>query len=55
MAYSLINILRPRQNGHQFPDNIFKYIFFNENIWILIKISQKFIPRGPTNNVPALV
>ena len=28
--------------------------FFNENIWILIKISLKFIPKGPINNVPAL-
>ena len=30
-----INPLRPRQNGRHFPDNIFKWIFLNENAWIL--------------------
>ena len=29
--------------------------FFNENIWISIKISLKFIPKGPNNNIPELV
>ena len=47
--------LRPRQNGHYFPDNIFKYIFLNENIWIAIKISLKFVPKGPSNKILALV
>ena len=37
-----------------FPD-IFKCIFLNENIWISIKISLKFVPKGPINNIPALV
>ena len=27
-------------------DNIFKCIFLNENSWILIKISLKFVPKG---------
>ena len=27
-----VNILRPRQNGRNFPDDIFKCIFLNENI-----------------------
>ena len=27
----------------------------NENVWILIKISLKFVPKGPINNIPALV
>ena len=27
----LINTLRPRQKGHHFPDDIFKWVFFNEN------------------------
>ena len=44
-----------RQNGNHFPDDTFKYIFLNENIWISIKISLKFVPRGPINNIPALV
>ena len=29
--------------------------FFNENVWIAIKISLKFIPKGPINNILALV
>ena len=33
--------LRPRQNGHLFADDIFKCIFFNENVWISIKISLR--------------
>ena len=32
-----------------------KYIFWNENVWILINISLKFVPKGPINNMPALV
>ena len=50
-----VNTLRPRQNGGRFPDDIFKCIFLNENVWISIKISLKFVPRGPINNIPALV
>ena len=29
--------------------------FFNENVRIAIKISLKFVPKGPINNNPALV
>ena len=29
--------------------------FVNENILILITISLKFVPKGPINNIPALV
>ena len=47
--------LGPRQNGRYFPDNIFKCIFLNENVLISIKISLKFVPMGPINNIPALV
>ena len=49
------NTLRPRQNGRHFPDDIFKCIFLNENVWISIKISLKIVPKGPINNIPALV
>ena len=38
-----------------FPDNIFKYIFLNENVSISVKILWKFVPRGLINNIPALV
>ena len=50
-----INTLRPRQNGCHFADDISKCIFLNENAWIPIKISLKFVPQGPINNIPALV
>ena len=36
-------------------DNIFKRIFLNENIWILIKIPLNFVPKGRINNIPPLV
>ena len=29
--------------------------FFNENIWISIKIAMKFVPEGPIKNNVALV
>ena len=44
------NTLRLRQDGRHFPD-IFKCIFLNENFKILIKISLKFVPKGPINNI----
>ena len=50
-----INTLRPRQNGRHFPDDFLKCIFLNENVWILVKIPLKFVPKGPINNIPALV
>ena len=50
-----INTLRSRQNGCHFPDDIFKCIFINENVWIAIKISLIFVPKGPINNIPAMV
>ena len=50
-----INKSKPRQNGRHFPDDIFKWIFLNENVWISIKKSLKFVPRGPIGNIPALV
>ena len=55
MASSGLNTLRPAQNGHHFGDDIFKCIFLNENVWIPIKISLKFVPKGRINNIPALV
>ena len=51
----VFNTLRLRQNGRHFADDTFKLIFFNENVRISIKISLKFVPKGPINNIPALV
>ena len=48
------NTLRPRQNGGHFADDIFKRISFNENVWISIKFSLKFVPKGPININPAM-
>ena len=50
-----VNTLRPRQHGRHFPDDIFRCIFLNENIWIAINISLSFVPKGPIDNIPALV
>ena len=47
--------MRPRQNGRHFPYDIFKCISLNENVWIPIKISMKFVPKCPINHIPALV
>ena len=50
-----LNKLRQRQNCCHFTDDIFKCIFLNENVWILFKISLKFVPKIWVNNIPALV
>ena len=52
---NVLNTLRPRQNGRHFADDIFKCIFLNENVWIPIKISLKFVPQCTINNIPALI
>ena len=49
------NTLRPRQNGRHFADDVFKCIFLNKNVCILLQISLKFVPKGPINNIPSLV
>ena len=49
------NTMRPRQNGRHFPDDTFKRIFVNDNVRISIKISLKFVAKGPINKIPALV
>ena len=49
-----LNTLRPRQNGHHVADEILKCNFLNENVWILIEISLKFVPKGQIDNIPAL-
>ena len=55
LSMTKVNTLRPRQNGRLFADDTFKRIFLNENAKISIKISLKFVPKGPINNNPALV
>ena len=50
-----LNALKPRQNGRDFADDIFKWIFLNENVWIPLKISLKFARKVQINTIPALV
>ena len=50
-----VDTLRLRQNGHPFADNTFKHIFLDENVRVLIRISLKFVLKGPIDNIPALV
>ena len=42
-----VNELRPRPNGWHFTDDTLKCIFLN--VRIFIKISLKFVPKGPIN------
>ena len=43
------------KNSRHFADDIFKRILLNKNVWISIKISLKFVRKGPINNIPELV
>ena len=52
---SPINTLKRRQNYRNFADDIFNYIFLNENVWISQNISLKFVPKVRINNIRALV
>ena len=54
-SITLLNTLRPRQNGRLFADDTFKRIFLNENIRISTKNSLKFVSKGLINNIPTLV
>ena len=55
VGYTILNTLRPRQDGRYFADDIFKCIFFNENGCILIKSSLKYVRKGSIDNNPPLV
>ena len=37
-----------------FAEDIFRCIFMNEKVCILLKISQKCVPKGPVGNNPVL-
>ena len=45
----------PGQNGRHFADDISRCILVNEKFCILVKISLKFVPKGPIDNNAALV
>ena len=44
----------PGQNGRYFANGILRSICVKEKFYILIKISLKFVPKGPVYNNPAL-
>ena len=50
-----LNSLRPRRDRRHFADDIFKCVFLNENEWISLRISLKFVPWDRINNIPSLV
>ena len=50
-----MKISRPRQNGRHFPVDMLKCIFLNENVYISIKISLKYVPKVPITNIRELV
>ena len=50
--YSYLNTLRPRQTCRHIADDILNWIFLNENVWILLKISLKFVPMVRINIIP---
>ena len=54
-SFFVVNTLRPKQNDRHFPNDIFKCIFMNGNVRILIRISLKMAPKAPIENEPALV
>ena len=50
-----LGTLKTIQNGRHFADDHFKCIFLNANVINLIKMSLKFVPKGPDDNILALV
>ena len=55
MYHTILYSSPPEQNGRHFADDTFKCIFMNENLCTLIQISLQFVPKGPIDNIPALV
>ena len=52
---SALNALRLIQDDRQFTYDIFNFIFFNENICIMIQITVKCVSKGPIDSNAALV
>ena len=50
IVHFIITSSLPEQNGRHFADGIFKWMFMNERFCILIRISLKFLARGPIDN-----
>ena len=52
MSFYVVMVI---QNGRHFADDVFKCFFWNENVWISLMVSLKFVPNDPINNIPAWV
>ena len=52
---SRFSMMKPRQNGRHFLDDILKCIFLNEKVWSSMKILLKLAPKGPVINIAALI
>ena len=53
--FTILTPLPPGQNGRHLANDILWCIFMNGKFCILIKISVKFVPRGPIGNNSGLV
>ena len=53
--FTSVNSSPPGQNSPHFPDDISRCLFGEWKILYFIKISLKFVPKGPIDNKPALV
>ena len=51
MLCDCFNSSLPGQNDHHFTNDIFKCIFFNENVSIAFTISLKFVRKGPITKI----
>ena len=52
--YQLYQHIEAEKTCRHFADDILKCIFVNENVWILFRISLKFVPKIRIYNIPAL-
>ena len=50
----MLRFLKKKHDRPLIANDIFKRIFLNENVWISIEISLKFVPKGSINNILAL-
>ena len=54
-VYSSVYHIEAETKWTPFRRRYFQVHFLNENVWIPIKISLKFVPKGPINNITSLV
>ena len=55
ISWIMFNSSPPGKNDCHFTDDLYRCFFVNENVCIFIKISLKFLPKGPIDNNPTLV